>query len=82
MARLYEALLDKLKLVEFRPYKVEADLWIQDAWFNYEYITIYSDEVIFFGNDTTGILKLLNTLFPLKGVGDPEFCLGGDVGTT
>ena len=44
--------------------------------YHYEYITIYSDGILFFRMDTTGTLRGLNTVLPLKGVLYPEFYPG------
>ena len=52
-----------------------------DSGDHYEFITVYSDELPVLIQYPTVILRGLNTLLPLKGVGEPEFYLGGDVGT-
>ena len=46
---------------------------------HYEYIAVYSDGLLIFSKDLIKILEGLETLYPLKGVGRPEFYLGGDV---
>ena len=61
------------------PTKADPDLWIRDAGDHYEYITVYSDDLLVFSKDLVRILRGLKTLCPLKGVGRPEFYLGGDV---
>ena len=53
---------------------------MRDDGDQYEYITIYSDDLLVFSKHTTGTVKGLNTLLPLKGVGYPELYLGEDVG--
>ena len=79
MARWHEALSDKLRLLGFRPSKADPDLWMRDAKDHYEYIAVYSDDILVFSKQAISILKGLESLFPLKGVGKPEFYLGGDV---
>ena len=79
MARWHEALSDKLRLLGFKPSKADPDLWIRDAGDHYEYIAVYSDDLLVFSKQPIAILKGLEALFPLKGVGEPEFYLGGDV---
>ena len=50
--------------------------------YHYEYTNVYSDEILVLRKYPTGILRVLNTLFPLKGVLEIEFYLGDDVGTS
>ena len=57
-------------------------MWIRDAGSHYEYIAVYSDDLLVFSKNPDAILQGINTLFPLKGVGHPEFYLGGDVVVT
>ena len=79
MARWHEALSYKLKLVGLLPSKADPDLWMQDSEDHYEYVTVYSGDLLVFNKDPTSILIGLNTFFPLKGVGEPDFYLGGYV---
>ena len=79
MARFREALSDKLRLIGFTSSKADPDLWIRDAGDHYEYIAVYSDDLLVFSKKPLVILRGLEALFPLKGVGEPEFYLGGDV---
>ena len=78
MSRWHEALSDKLRLLNFKSCKADPDLWIRDAGDHYEYIAVYSDDLLVFSKHPSVILKGLSTLFPIKG-GKPEFYLGGDV---
>jgi len=82
MSRWREALADKLILIGFTPSKADPDLWIRDAGTHYEYIAVYSDDVLVFSKNPLKILRGLEALFPLKGVGEPEYYLEGDIGTT
>ena len=68
MARWHEAISDKLKLIGFSSSKEDLDLWIQDTGYHYDYITVYYDDLIVLSKDLTIMLRLLDTLFPLKGV--------------
>ena len=81
MARWHEALSDKLRLLGFRPSKADPDLWMREADDHYEYVAVYSDDLLVFSKQALSILRGLESLFPLKGVGKPEFYLGGDVTT-
>ena len=73
MARWHEALSDKLRLISFRPSKADLNLWIRNMGNHHEYIAVYSDDILVFSKNPTVILKGLETLFPMKGVGKPEF---------
>ena len=55
---------------------------MRDAGGHWEYIAVYSDDLLVFSKDPVKILRGLETLYPLKGVGKPEFYLGGDVNMT
>ena len=69
MARWHEALLDNLKLIWLCTSRTYPKIWMRDVRYHYEYITIYSYNLLLFRKNPTGILRGLNTLFPLKGVG-------------
>ena len=77
MGRWHEALGSTLHLIGFSPSRADPDLWIRDAGDHYEYIAIYSDDLLVFSKDPIKILKGLEALYPLKGVGRLEFYLGG-----
>ena len=79
MGRWHEALSSTLCLIGFMPTKADPDLWLRDAGDHYEYIAVYSDDLLVFSKDPVKILRGLETLYLLKGVGRPEFYLGGDV---
>ena len=82
MGRWHEALSETLQLIGFHPSKADPDLWMRDAGGHWEYIAVYSDDLLVFSKDPVKILRGLETLYPLKGVGKPEFYLGGDVNMT
>ena len=69
--RSHETLSDKLNIIGFYPYREDSDLCMKDCGDLYEYISIYSDGHIVFRKYITGILRGMNTLFPLKRVGEP-----------
>ena len=79
MAMWHEALLYKSNIIVLLPSKVDPDLWMQDSEDHYEYVTVYSGDLLVFNKDPTSILIGLNTFFPLKGVGEPDFYLVGYV---
>ena len=81
MDRCHGALSEKLKMVGFRHYKTDPYLWMQDYGDHYEYITVYSDDILVFRKDPIVIFRVFNILLPVKVVGEPELYLGVDVGT-
>ena len=64
----------------YTPSKADADFWIKgfpDGHF--EYIANYVDDVISFSKDPMGVIEELKKDYMLKGVGKPEYYLGGNV---
>ena len=79
-ARFHESLSAKLRRIHFRPSKADPDLWFRkndDG--GYEYIARYVDDVMCFSKDPASILDYLKESYTMKGVGYPQFYLGGDV---
>ena len=79
-ARFHESLSAKLRRIHFRPSKADPDLWFRkndDG--GYEYIARYVDDVMCFSKDPASILDYLKKSYTMKGVGYPQFYLGGDV---
>ena len=56
-------------MIGFCPYKADPDIYIQDDEDHYKHINIYSYEPLVLIKDTTGILRVLNNLLPLKRFG-------------
>ena len=46
---------------------------------HYEYIARYVDDVIVFSKDTMLVIQELKRTYLMKGVGKPQYYLGGDV---
>ena len=81
MGRWHEALSSMLRMIGFKPSKADPDLWLHDAGDHYEYLAVYTDDLLVVSRNPLAILRGLETLYPLKGVGKPEYYLGGDVNT-
>ena len=45
----------------------------------YEYIAVYVDDLLVFSKDAMAIIETIRNEYDLKGVGSPEYYLGGDV---
>jgi len=78
-ARFHEHLSERLKLLGFLPSKADPDLWIKNCGDHYEYVARYVDDVIAFSKDPMKIMKALEETYVMKGVGIPQYYLGGDV---
>jgi hypothetical protein len=78
-ARFHEHLSAKLRTMGYYPSKADMDLWMKDCGTHYEYIARYVDDIIAFGKDPLSTINELKRDYILKGVGRPEYYLGGDV---
>jgi hypothetical protein len=63
----------------YSPTKADPDLWIIDKGTHYEYIARYVDDIIAFGKDPLSTINEVKRDYILKGIGKPEYYLGGDV---
>ena len=79
-ARFHEHLSAKLRKMSFRPSKADPDLWIRKLPNGtFEYIARFVDDVIAFSKTPMEIMDELKRTYVMKGVGKPEYYLGGDV---
>jgi len=79
-ARFHESLSAKLRRIHFRPSRADPDLWMRKtAEGGYEYIARYVDDVMCFSKNPEKIIHYLEEFYTMKGVGYPQFYLGGDV---
>lgn len=65
--------------IGFTPSHADSDMWMKDCGTHYEYICTYVDDILIMSKDPMAIIKLLEEEYPLKGVGTPEYYLGGDL---
>ena len=77
-ARFHEHLSDILRKMDFFPSKADPDLWMKDCKGHYEYIARYVDDILVFSREPEELIKCLQVVYPLQGVGIPEYYLGGD----
>ena len=79
-ARFHEHLSAKLRNMGFRPSKADPDLWMRKCKNGtYEYIARFVNDVIAFSKDPMAIMNHLKKSYTMKGVGKPQYYLGGDV---
>eukprot|EP00934_Nitzschia_sp_Nitz4_P000636 Nitzschia sp. Nitz4//scaffold500_size4614//80//4514//NITZ4_009238-RA/size4614-augustus-gene-0.0-mRNA-1//-1//CDS//3329553583//636//frame0 len=80
-ARFHEHLAQVFRDLGFAPSKFDSDLWIRSCVNHYEMLTTYVDDILIFSKDPMNIMKHLQEKFEMKGVGVPEYYLGGNVET-
>jgi Reverse transcriptase (RNA-dependent DNA polymerase) len=78
-ARFHKHLAESLLRLAFMKTKHEPDLWMIDKSTHYEYLATYVDDIIVWSKDPMAVIKSLEKNYVLKGVGIPEYYLGGSV---
>ena len=78
-ARFHEHLSVRLRQMGYRPSKADPDLWLKKVGDHYEYVARFVDDVISFSKDPMAVMKDLEKHYVMKGVGKPQYYLGGDV---
>ena len=78
-ARFHDKLASTLRLMGFKPCKADHDLRMKDKGYHWEYIATYVDDLLVFSKRPMAILDKIRETYDLKGVGAPEYYLGGDV---
>ena len=78
-ARFHEHLSEYLRKLGYKPSKADSDFWIKDCGTHYEYIATYVDDVLVWSKDPLKIINKLKEVYTMKGVGVPEYYLGGNV---
>lgn len=78
-ARFHEHLSAKLRKLGFKPSRADSDLWMRDKGDHYEYIATYVDDLLIWSKDCDTIINGMKEDYVLKGVGAPDYYLGGNV---
>jgi hypothetical protein len=77
-ATFHGHLAGQLRRMGVTPTKADLDLWIRKAKDGtYEYIASYVDDIIVVSKDTMELIQRLKQTYALKGIGTPEYYLGG-----
>ena len=64
----------------YTPSRTDPDFWIsRHPDRHYEYIANYVDDVICFSRDPMKVIEEIRSDYMLKGIGEPEYYLGGNV---
>jgi hypothetical protein len=77
--RFHEHLAESLQRLDFNKTKHDPDLWMIDKSTHYEYLATYVDDILVWSKDPMAVIKSLEKIYVLKGVGIPEYYLGGNV---
>src|SRR5210317_1881094 len=77
-AHFHERQAEELRSMGFRLSKADFDLWMKPQGDHYEYIAIYVYGVIIFCKIHMSIIDRIKKAFDPKGVGTPEYYLGGN----
>ena len=77
-SRFHEALSATLSGMGFKVCKSDRNLWMRDKGEYYEYLVTYVDDILAWSKDPMSIMKELEEVYILKGVGVPEYYLGGN----
>ena len=78
-ARFHEHLADTLRNLGFHQSRADANFWIRDQGEHYEYLASFVDDVLVWSKDPMAVMDALKDVYTMKGVGIPEYYLGGDV---
>ena len=80
-ARFHEALASTLRKEGFIPSKVDPDLWMCSASSCYKYMCVYVDDLLVAMKEPETFFQNLSKKhgYKLKGVGDSEYHLGGNL---
>ena len=78
-ARFHEHLSTKLRVMGFLPSKADADFLYRDRGDHYEYLATYVDDILVYSKKPMEIIEELQKHYVLKGIGIPEYYLGGNV---
>ena len=81
-ARWHEALSSTLRNMGYVPSRADSDFWMKDVGSHYEYILVYSDDILIVSKDPKEIVLRLQEKYTLKGFSFPYYYLGGDYAKT
>jgi hypothetical protein len=78
-ARFHEHLATKLRMMGYTPSYADPDFWIKDCITHYEYLATYVDDILAFSKNPMVVINEIKKDYVLKGIGIPEYYLGGNV---
>ncbi len=78
-ARFHEHLSDSLRRLGYAPSKADPNMFFKDMGDHYEYLASYVDDILVWSKDPMDVMSKLMKMYTMKGVGIPEYYLGGNV---
>ena len=79
-ARWSEHLADTLRALGWIKSKALNDVWMKDCGSHFEYLAVYSDDIIVASKDPKRVYDTIQETYTMKGVGAPEYFLGAACG--
>ena len=78
-ARFHEQLTDVLRALGFQQSKADPNFFVKDKGTHYEYLASYVDDILVWSKQPMAVMDKLKEIYTMKGVGVPEYYLGGNV---
>ena len=80
-ASFHEHCARVLHKIGFKPSHADPDLWMKDCKTHYEYVATWVDDVLVMSKEPLKVIQDFKEAgeYELKGVGAPEYYLGGDL---
>ena len=63
---------DSMDYAAWEPYDADPNFWMKDCKTHYEYIARYVDDLLISSKEHQELLKWLQVVYPLQGVGVPK----------
>ena len=79
-ARWCEHLADTLRAMKWFKSTAVNDVWLRDTGSGFEYLAVYSDDIIVASNSPEAVYDEIKRTYTMKGVGVPEYYLGAECG--
>ena len=78
-ARFHEHLSLTLRGLRWKLSKADLDLWYKWHEDHYDYLEMYMDDLLVWSKDLMKMIMAIKETYELKGIGYPEYYLGGDL---
>lgn len=79
-ARFHEHLAAKIRKLGFKPSRADNDLWMRPTSDgSYDFLATYVDDLAVWSKDPMPIIEALQQDYTLRGIGKPEYYLGGNI---
>ena len=79
-AQFHKKLAETMRELGYFPSKADPNIWMRETPGKWEYVCIYVDDLLIASDEPSYLTDALQKLgYKLKGVGEPEYHLGGDI---